>query len=214
MSGSHEHSNHSTFDPNWERLKDGDKSALKVLYEHYANMLYNYGRHISKDSGLVRDCIQDLYVELWQNHKQLSSTTSVKFYLYKCLRRKLIYESNRIERQLSNYEMTKEEVEVQYLYEFSETESFLAQKRISEVQKLVNTLPSRQREVLTLVFFENLSRTEAAQVMGVDTNTIYSLIWRAISTLRKDIQDKRPALFLLSISIFFLTIFASILHFL
>ncbi|MEK6481404.1 RNA polymerase sigma factor [Catalinimonas sp. 4WD22] len=211
MSGFQEHSDQSTYDPYWEGLKDGDKSALKALYEHYANMLYNYGRHISKDSGLVRDCIQDLFIELWQNHKHLSSTTSVKFYLYKCLRRKLIYEGHRIEKQLSNRGITEEKVDIQYLYEFSETDAILTQKRKSEVQKLLNTLPSRQREVLTLVFFENLTRTEAAQVMEVDTSTVYSLIWRAISSLKKEIQDKHPAIFFLSISICLLIIIASIL---
>lgn len=179
--------NLSKYDPCWERLKEGHKQALKDVYIEYANVLYNYGRHICKDGDLVRDCIQDLFIELWERHSSLSSTTSVRFYLYSCLRRKLISEIGKNKTQLTAREPT-EEIELQHLFELDEADSLLAQRKRTVVLNLVDTLPKRQKEALLLVFFENLSREEVSEIMGVSTETVYSLIWRAISKLKKTVQ--------------------------
>ncbi|WKN44036.1 RNA polymerase sigma factor [Tunicatimonas pelagia] len=185
----------ATNDHYWERLIQGDQTVLKVLYNQYATLLYNYGRYITQDATLVQDCIHDLFLDLWNQHQSLSSTTAVKPYLYKALRRKIVAEERKITRQLTAPVSTDEYIDTQYLYEFPEAEPSEDVNKVRLTQALT-ALPKRQREVLSLIFFENLTRPEAAEVMGIDTRTIYSLTCRAIKSLRQDLVVVNPAVLL------------------
>src|SRR6478736_10398298 len=75
----------------WARLKAGDKRALSFIYTKYFDNLYNYGQRITSDSGLTEDSIQDLFIEFWNKREGISDVNNVKYYLYKSLRRKIIY---------------------------------------------------------------------------------------------------------------------------
>ena len=176
----------------WEQLiLWGDRKVLKALYSRYANLLFNYGMHITHHPELVKDCIHDLFLDLLKNHKNLSATTSVKFYLYKALRRKIVYEGQKINRQLTALAPQEEAAEVQISYELSGITEKIDQSRKEIILQVVQSLPKRQREVVQLLFFENLGREEVAEIMDIDTNSIYALTWKAIKTLRKELAPQQ-----------------------
>ncbi|MEM9832501.1 MAG: sigma-70 family RNA polymerase sigma factor [Bacteroidota bacterium] len=177
----------SSYDPLWEKLRAGDQEALKDLYENYAQLLFNYGRHISSDKELVRDCIQDLFITLWNSHLQLKPTTSVRFYLYRSLRRKIIAETKKISQQLSTPTSSSELVELQTLSGFLNDDLQERQKRKDYLIKAIQALPNRQQEVLMLIFFENLTRSEVAEVMEISVDTVYTLTSKALKALRKSL---------------------------
>jgi len=79
----------------WKTFKAGGKTDFAQIYEKHAAVLYNYGRHIRTDQALVKDCIQELFIDIWKNRKTLGATDSIKFYLLKSLRRKIIYEAKK-----------------------------------------------------------------------------------------------------------------------
>ena len=187
--------NNITSSNDWDRLIQGDQTALKALYNQHAGLLYNYGRHITTDTALIQDCIHDLFLDLWTHRQGLSHTTAVKPYLYKSLRRKIVAEAKKITQQLTASEPTAEVEEVEYFFDSSAIGQLNGQNKTA-LNKAINTLPTRQQEVLSLIFFENLTREEAAEVMGVDTRTVYSLTWRAIKALRKDLVPLQPTLLL------------------
>ena len=49
----------------WQDLGAGDRNALDYIYYSQVPTLLSYGRHLTPDSTLVDDCIQDLFVDLW-----------------------------------------------------------------------------------------------------------------------------------------------------
>ena len=50
----------------WIRFKDGDLDAFGEIYEEYIDLMYDYGSKITQDKDLVKDCIQDLFVDLYK----------------------------------------------------------------------------------------------------------------------------------------------------
>jgi RNA polymerase sigma factor (sigma-70 family) len=173
----------------WESLKGGDKQALGDLYNRYFRALYNYGMKLIRDKPLVKDAIQDLFVELWKYHPRLGKVVSVKFYLYRSLRRRLIKAAESRQASLIS-DASREE----HLFEFvSPHESFLitqqaSQEQISELLKAMNSLTRRQKEAIYLKYYENLSYQEVASIMAITVKATYKVVLGAIDTLRKNVR--------------------------
>lgn len=73
----------------WESCLKGDKEAFRELYCRFYALLRNYGIKLFPDKNLVEDCVQDIFINLIQNHTSLSPTANVRGYLLKALRHKL-----------------------------------------------------------------------------------------------------------------------------
>ena len=73
----------------WDEFRGGSHDAFSKLYQQFIQSLYSYSLSITNDKDLIKDCLHDLFVELWRNHSNLGPTTSVKFYLMASIKRKL-----------------------------------------------------------------------------------------------------------------------------
>lgn len=51
----------------WQEFKKGSESAFAKIYEDYASGLYSYGLKVVYNKELVKDSIQDLFVEIWSS---------------------------------------------------------------------------------------------------------------------------------------------------
>jgi len=176
----------------WSNLKGGDKKALSFFYTKYFNSLYNYGTRITKDRCLTEDSIQDLFMELWNQREGISDVTHVKSYLFKSLRRKIIYKLSILARlplsEIDAFEIT-----------LSHKSHYLSQQINSDIRdkiiQLINTLTAKQKEAIFLIYYEELSYEEAALIMELKVKTVYNLIHLAISRLRQNKEKLSLPLF-------------------
>lgn len=77
----------------WQQYKLGDPGAFSRLYGAYVQVLYAQGMRVTPDAGLVKDCIHDLFVELWRDRQRVPQPESVTAYLAEALRTKLAAKS-------------------------------------------------------------------------------------------------------------------------
>jgi len=173
------------FDKEWSRFKKGDAGALEAIYRANIQSLINYGEKINPDLDLVKDTIQDLFIELWRNRQQLSDIVQVKFYLFRALRNKLyraISHQSFVtegEMQLSTENLRAEYVELSIITR--EEESHIRQNLI----ELLKKLPQRQREAIYLRFYHNLPYEAIASMMDMNYQSTLNLVQRALGSLRK-----------------------------
>ena len=80
----------------WLLCLKGDRQAFKEMYcrffflfFYFYSLLYHYGLKLVSDEELVKDCIQDIFIKIIQNHSTLSPTLNLKGYLIKTLRNKI-----------------------------------------------------------------------------------------------------------------------------
>lgn len=172
----------------WETFKQGDKAAFSEIYQTHVDALYRYGMNFIRDSFLVKENIQDLFVNLWSRRESLGETNNIRFYLLRSLRRKIAthYKSDQKWSSFMTDDLAplSNEIIAQSLEQFqysSESELDLAKKLMLALDKL----PVRQKEALYYIYYENLSYEEVAALMNVNIKTIYNLSWRGIETLRR-----------------------------
>src|SRR5690606_8546278 len=81
----------------WQNFIAGDSLAFKLIYEHQIDGLYDYGCRYTQDRALIKDCIQDLFIELNHYKSSLSPEVNIKAYLFTSLRRKLFNQIKKIQ---------------------------------------------------------------------------------------------------------------------
>lgn len=187
----------------WNALKQGNKIAFGHLYELHYKSLYDYGYRLMPDKVQVEDAIQDLFIQLWRKRQNLTEVQHVKFYLFRALRRDIarLSEKKRHFEHMNLDHFLFDEPR-QYYFEQEEQERILTNKLKSMLQQL----PERQLEVITLRFFENFNTEEVAAVMGISEKSVRNTLYKALTHLRENTQY----LSLFLVFIFLLSVFGAL----
>ncbi|ARS34670.1 RNA polymerase sigma factor [Pontibacter actiniarum] len=174
----------------WLQLKGGDGDALKFLFDRYANDLYNYGTKFTQDTDLVKECVQEIFVTVWNRRGFLGEPVNVKNYLLKSYRR-LLFKQLGTRQNYAVYSETAANYSFQV--ELSAEERLIAQERRSaareRLERALASLTARQREAVFLKFHENLSYEEIAEVMDISVKATYKLMAIALSELRDNLSQ-------------------------
>jgi RNA polymerase sigma factor (sigma-70 family) len=170
----------------WNEFRNGNADAFGELIRVHYQDLFHYGTRFTKDEELVKDCLQDLFLELWSNRLTISETSFVKYYLLKSLRRKLGRKIGRSKHAASFDELHFENlfngspsVETQLIREEYLTE--LSRK----MRKVLASLSRRQQEVIYLRFFVDADIEEIAEIMSLNRQSVYNLLHDALKKLKK-----------------------------
>jgi RNA polymerase sigma factor (sigma-70 family) len=173
----------------WSAFRNGNREALAYIFNQHASNLFSYGHKFTKNQELVLDCIQDLFVELWNRRQSLNETTSIKFYLLRALRRRIartIQGTRRFESVSDDFRYLEEKIH------FS-VEHFVVQKETEESTKIrlrraIEDLTKRQREAIYLKFFQGLDNEAIASVMDLSSSSVNTLMSQAIRALRSALR--------------------------
>lgn len=171
----------------WSDLRSGDKSALEAIYRNFIQDLFNFGMSLHADETLVKDSIQDIFIDLWNYRSKLCSEVNIKQYLFKSL-------SNRIQKELGkNARRTSIHWKVDQEILIDSTEDMLIQTQLhseisSKMKLALEALPIRQKEVLQYLFFEKLSYEDTSKQLDINIRSTYTLAWKAINALKKTIR--------------------------
>ena len=171
----------------WNEFQSGNEAAFATIYKNNVNRLYSYGLKLVWDKELVMDAIQDLFVELWDSKERLGKVRSIKSYLYKSLRRKLITAAVKLRK------VTSESDESDFLdgsepspeRSLIERQHFDVQRK--KVKKALLSLNHKQQEIIHLKYYGQLSYQEIAEAMDMDKKGVYNLMARAIHQLRNSL---------------------------
>src|SRR5690606_29678790 len=73
----------------WDRFIEGDTIAFHTLYSQHINDLLSYGIRLVGDADLVKDTIQDMFIELWESRQSYGTVKKIRPYLLTIMRRKI-----------------------------------------------------------------------------------------------------------------------------
>lgn len=169
----------------WHNFKQGSEEAYAYMYNTYFFILFNYGRQFCSSRDLIKDCIQDLFVELWEKRERLGDTDAIKYYLFKCLRRKITKKLPKHHFIAVDKEMIASDAFPMVLpLEYHMIEELKEKEKVQRLRQAVNALSVKQREVIFLTFYENLTQQQVALVLSVEIKTVRNLLWKSIKALR------------------------------
>lgn len=169
----------------WSDIRWGDQDALARLFCLNYSLLFNYGYKMVANEALVKDSIQDLFFTIWRRHSFLNDAYSVKAYLIHSLRRILIRslkkQQNRSDRNKAYTDIFSEDI---YNMEDLMIHFEVEREQKVKLEEAIESLNKRQKEAIFLKYYGGASNDEIAQIMGINTQSVYNHISKAINNMR------------------------------
>ncbi|KAA0992824.1 RNA polymerase sigma factor [Dyadobacter aurulentus] len=186
----------------WQRFIEGDVNAFEQLMSIHFQGLFHYGSKFSRDREFVKDAIQDLFLILWEKRQNLGRDVAVKPYLMASLRR-LMHRSQSARFPMLDISGDSREANFEIAFsveqDYIEHESTIA--LASKLKHLLDQLPTRQKEVIYLKFFQEMDRSQISEIMDISPQTVSNLLQIAIKQLKNYWGVTLPIFFLMHLFI-------------
>jgi RNA polymerase sigma factor (sigma-70 family) len=164
----------------WLSVQSGDHQSFRIFYMTFTDILYNYGLRICPDQEIVKDSIQDLFQLVWEKRESIIIKSSVKHYLLTVLKRDLIKKSTALQKREQIGKITDFELSVETKIVGDEAQVY----RHRQLNAAIEMLTVRQKEILFLRYYENLSYEEISALMNLNKNSMYKLLSGAIQRIK------------------------------
>jgi RNA polymerase sigma-70 factor (ECF subfamily) len=174
-------------------IKAGKTDAYEYIFTKYYPRLHNYASHFIADEDDADDIIQDCFVHLWERREALTfiSVSALLFTMARngCLnylKHKALVDNYEIDylahicgsEQLYNYD---------FLHKADETLLYNELQR--QIEKVMETLSPRSRQIFTMSRFEGLKNREIAEQLGISVKVVERHISKALTVFRKQFKN-------------------------
>ncbi|GAA4467460.1 sigma-70 family RNA polymerase sigma factor [Nibrella saemangeumensis] len=170
----------------WHEYRAGDMYALANIIQRAYPDLFHWGMRLHADREFVKDCIQEMFVSLWKIHDTIGSVENVRSYL-------LVVLKTRILRELSkkyNTHQSSLSDEYSFSVEFAADLRLIEEEheiyQVRKMEQVIRHLPDRQKELIYLRFYQDLSYEQIAEVMQLERQSVYNLLNKSLNSLRKN----------------------------
>ena len=162
------------------RLRQGDRDALRVLFDQYYPYLISVVLKLSGDLELSKDIAQEVFLEIWKRREKLEIEIALKPYLRRAGINRMLnkLKSNRLD--FREHEDLPEEADQasdpQHLLEASDLQQ--------AIQQAIDLLPPKCRLIFTLKRIEGMSHDEIAEELQISKKTIENQMTKALKMIR------------------------------
>ncbi len=169
-----------------ELLSRRDKSAVRLVYDHYGDILFGTILRIVGKEDIAEDVLQEVLVKVWKNSQKYDSKKGRLFtWLINIARNAAIDKTRSSEfKQTVNIRNAENTVSSE-----SETEAYSLEVDTIGLAKWVEQLDIKQKEVIEIIYFKGYSHREAAKVLDIPLGTLKTRVRNAIKELRKILKD-------------------------
>jgi RNA polymerase sigma-70 factor (ECF subfamily) len=165
-----------------EMLAGENECALREIFWRYHRRLFKMSVAVLKDEAIAKDLVQDVFIDLWKR-RHTSQIRNLSSYLSKAMKFQVL-------KQIRDHKLQDDHVRLAANLQFAnQTEESLNHEELERLlNKVVNQLPNRCREVFVLSRFENLSHKEIALQLGISPKTVEVQISKALQFLRQHLE--------------------------
>jgi RNA polymerase sigma-70 factor (ECF subfamily) len=168
------------------KLKRGDHNAFEKIFEQYSEQLYQFSFSYLKSKEASEDIVQEVFIKVWNNRKQIKTNTSFQSYLFtitlNAVRKHFnkLAKSNELKHDLLiGFSGKREEFD-----EFSDYQSLL-----DKLEDLINQMPQKRKEAFIKKKIEGKSLKEISEEMSITTKAVEYHITEAMNFLRSRFEE-------------------------
>lgn len=171
------------------QLKEGDHEAFEWVYKKYWSQVYNFCRLYISSIEDTKEIVQQVFVKIWEARTLINEDENFKGFLF-IITRNIIFNQSKKKFNEDFYKLSVLDAycpsDTQTVYGIEE-EMEVAQ--LSQyINRLIDSLPPRQKEVFLLSRESHLSYKEISAQLNISEKTVEHHIAKAIKYMRENIQ--------------------------
>jgi len=175
------------------QLQEGNRMVFKKMFEQYYRALRAFSKKYIEDDSVCDDVVQDAFLTLWNNRKEISDSRVIKSYLYSTVRNASL---NHL-----RHEKVKSKNHSEILALSSELyfeESVIEEEVNAEIYEAIKGLSPQSRKIV-IMSMNGLSNPEISVELDISVNTVKTLKKRAYKSLREQLSEINWVLLMLLI---------------
>lgn len=173
---------------NWQLLADGEKQGLYECFNIFYDDLYRFGFSLYKNPELVKEGIHNLFIELWHIKHKLGAVQNIQQYILTIFKRTLYKTCRQFSEETQTGCLTTDPSTESTLSEPSYEAILIASQQDEHLkkrlQKALDQLSPRQKEIILLRYFDMVAFKDIACQTGLSERTVYNTLHNAIKVLR------------------------------
>ncbi len=173
---------------NWQLLADGEKQGLYECFNIFYDDLYRFGLSLYKNPELVKEGIHNLFIELWHIKHKLGAIQNIQQYILTIFKRTLYKTCRQFSEETQTGCLTTDPSTESTLSEPSYEAILIASQQDEHLkkrlQKALDQLSPRQKEIILLRYFDMVAFKDIACQTGLSERTVYNTLHNAIKVLR------------------------------
>jgi RNA polymerase sigma-70 factor (ECF subfamily) len=171
-----------------ERLRRGDTTAFDSIFRSWYGPLVGTAERMLRDRAVAEELVQDVMLELWRRRESLSPDGSAQAYLFQATRNRVLNHLRHLKIEQRSVPDVRGETG-----STPHADAALAHEELDvAVQRAVQALPDRCREVFELSRVHGLKYAEIARTLGISVKTVEAQMGKALRTLRERLAPWLP----------------------
>lgn len=159
----------------FELLKTNRRLGIEELYKNYSKLVYGVIYSILKNTDETEDVLQNVFVKIFKLDNEKLPTKSHLSWLYSVAKNETINYIKKHSKE-KNYES---------LYEITDNDTEIEKVLDKEYfNKLIENLPPKQQEILSLKIISNLSFREIANILDMKIPAVQWHYYKSLNTLK------------------------------
>jgi RNA polymerase sigma-70 factor (family 1) len=180
-------------------FQQGEEQGFNYFFHLHYKHLVHFACAIIKDKEVAEDVVEDSFVKLWEKRETLSSASSIKPYLFTCVRNGCI----NLLRHQKHQEAFKVYVQKSPVEVSADvTQKIIASESMHQVYLAVQNLPSKYRKIFNMLWVQGKEVKDIALELNLPLSTVKSQKARTLELIRKQLPHLGTGLLLLSMHIF------------
>ncbi|PWK19214.1 RNA polymerase sigma factor [Xanthomarina spongicola] len=160
-------------------LQKGDKKAITLLYENYADTLYGVILKVLNNEELAQDALQETFIKVWKKAKSYNADKAKLFtWLYR------IAYNTAIDKVRSQTNKDSKEIQIEASNVYKLTSKGLNED-VMDIKTHLRSIDEKYQIVINALFFEGMTQQEASEELDIPLGTIKSRLKIGLRELKK-----------------------------
>ena len=171
---------------------NASQEALQELYMLYYKRIARYiGLYVRYD-GAVMELTSDVFFAVWENRLELPEIRNFNAYIYRIAKFKALNYLRK--RNLPTVNLDEMPLDLFARTSTTPEDDCISAETVREINRAIESLPPRCREVFRLSYIEDLSNREIGEQLGISPRTVENHMYAALKHLGHAAQKIREAL--------------------
>jgi RNA polymerase sigma-70 factor (ECF subfamily) len=179
------------------KIAEGDESAFRELFLHWSQQLAGYIYAITESTEGTEEIVQDVFMKIWTIRDTLTGINNFKHFLWVIGRNKAFDAMRKRVREKALRHAWEQERALD-LPDIDDSDEML---RDALIERAIESLPSRRKEVFLLSRDGHLTYREIASILNISQSSVKTHVRLASSKIHEFVRSNWAALTLLAISL-------------